>query len=1222
MSSKNNTEKDNGGSDRITPSTKTTTTTTSSSSSTERTIQRSQQQQHNTTLRRGRPVSDPYYIPSTPERIRGGEDDHSLIPQSRSRTHSSSSNRSMSEGGDGSSHLNEMPAPSRLYQPYDRNKRGGYNNKFQTTTKNERHHQWENNMTPIRDYDRDERRKTPSLTNNTRNSEWEKSPARPRDSSSQHRGSERRIGGSSVNSSGGIARYNNRKYQEENRSNYPRKDGNNSTGSSRYSNYSQNVSDNRSVASSSQNSVRSSPNLSLDQSNKDPLDWRNEETDPDENILDLERQWYAEDSEVVDFTQESSLFLGDETKLKKREEEYKKNKQLLKRDRRISAQKSQQLKDNDAWEMNRMLQSGVANTQDFDLEESMEQEQTVQIIYHDVKPPFLDGNVSFTKQIEPVLPVKDVTSDLAVASRKGSALLKEMRTKKERMKAVKDKFKNRGTLGKILKENIEQDEDDERLIHKKLLDASLSADKIATQTKEELRLLAKQKREKLPIFHCKNELLQIIKEHNVIIIVGETGSGKTTQLTQYLYEAGYGQFGKIGCTQPRRVAAMSVAKRVSEEMGCDLGSTVGYSIRFEDVTSEKTVIKYMTDGVLLRESLHDTYLDQYSAIIMDEAHERSLNTDVLFGILKKVVARRRDLKLIVTSATMDAQKFSSFFGIVPIYTIPGRTFPVDTLYTKNPVQDYVEAAVRQAIQIHTSTPTDGDILIFMTGQEDIEVTCYALEERIAELKKDDEHVADENRVPDLIVLPIYSMLPSELQAKIFERAPKGQRKCIVATNIAETSLTVDGILYVIDTGFCKLKVYNPKVGMDALQVYPESQAAADQRSGRAGRTGPGKCFRLFTESQYKNEMHKTTIPEIQRTNLGNVVLLLKSLGIKNLLEFDFMDPPPQDNMKNSMYQLWVLGAIGNNGELTELGKKMVELPLDPPLSKMLIYAEKLGCTSEVLTIASMLSVPTVFYRPKDREEEADAVREKFFVPDSDHLTLLNIYQQWKNHDYSASWCSEHFIHFKAMRKVKEVRIQIEDIMRKNGIEIVSCNMNLDLVKKAICSGYFHHAASLKGIGEYVNMMTSMPCSLHPTSALYGMGVTPDYIVYHELVMTTKEYALMATAIDGSWLAELAPTFFSEKIPHVTREAKRKEIKQKLEQEYRNELQNEKLHGTKPSTSRSRRSTSSTIVTPGAPSSARRSSTTTGSSLLSASTSRNANDGTAERRKTTPRRIGL
>ncbi|KAG2375084.1 hypothetical protein C9374_010088 [Naegleria lovaniensis] len=1168
----------------------------------------------NSSQSRGRPVSDPYYVPSTPERV-GREDDHSLIPQSKRGSSSYRTNTAHDDGGNS----NEMPAPSRPYYKEDHRNKRGPNNKFQTTTKNDRHHQWENNMTPIRDYDRDERRKTPNMNNNnTRNSDWEKSPARPqRDSSSSsqqyNRGSERRLGSSSTANSGGISQYNNRKYQQENRNTYSRQ-------GSRYSNYSQASSENRSVASSSRNSVRSSPNLSINQSNKDPLDWRNEETDPDENILDLERQWYAEDSEVVDFTQDSSLFLGDEAKLKKREEEYKKNKQLLKRDRRISAQKSQQLKDHDAWERNRMLQTGVANTQDFDLDESMEQEQTVQIIYHDVKPPFLDGNVSFTKQIEPVLPVKDVTSDIAVASRKGSALLKEMRTKKERMKAVKDKFKNRGTLGKILKENVEQDEDDERLIHKKLLDASLSTDKVPTQTKEELRLLAKQKREKLPIFHCKNELLQIIKEHNVIIIVGETGSGKTTQLTQYLYEAGYGQLGKIGCTQPRRVAAMSVAKRVSEEMGCDLGSTVGYSIRFEDVTSDKTIIKYMTDGVLLRESLHDTYLDQYSAIIMDEAHERSLNTDVLFGILKKVVARRRDLKLIVTSATMDAQKFSSFFGIVPVYTIPGRTFPVDTLYTKNPVQDYVEAAVRQAIQIHTSTPTDGDILIFMTGQEDIEVTCYALEERIAELKKDDEHVAEESRVPDLIVLPIYSMLPSELQAKIFERAPKGQRKCIVATNIAETSLTVDGILYVIDTGFCKLKVYNPKVGMDALQVYPESQAAADQRSGRAGRTGPGKCFRLFTESQYKNEMHKTTIPEIQRTNLGNVVLLLKSLGIKNLLEFDFMDPPPQDNMKNSMYQLWVLGAIGNNGELTELGKKMVELPLDPPLSKMLIYAEKLGCTFEVLTIASMLSVPTVFYRPKDREEEADAVREKFFVPDSDHLTLLNIYQQWKNHDYSASWCSEHFIHFKAMRKVKEVRIQIEDIMKKNGIEIISCNMNLESVKKAICSGYFHHAASLKGIGEYVNMMTSMPCSLHPTSALYGMGVTPDYIVYHELVMTTKEYALMATTIDGAWLAELAPTFFSEKIPHVTREAKRKEIKQKLEQEYRNELQNEKLHATKSSTS-SRRSTatsSSTIVTPGAPSSTRKSTAST----LTASTSRNANDGTAERRKTTPRRIGL
>ncbi len=361
----------------------------------------------------------------------------------------------------------------------------------------------------------------------------------------------------------------------------------------------------------------------------------------------------------------------------------------------------------------------------------------------------------------------------------------------------------------------------------------------------------------------------------------------------------------------------------------------------------------------------------------------------------------------------------------------------------------------------------------------------------------------------------------------------------MATNIAETSLTVDGIMYVIDSGYCKLKVYNPRIGMDALQVYPISQANANQRAGRAGRTGPGQCFRLYSERNYREEMLKCNVPEIQRTNLANVILLLKSLGVQDLLEFHFMDPPPSENMMNSMYQLWILGALENTGRLTDLGRQMADFPLDPPMSKMVIVSVDMRCSAEMLIIVSMLSIPSIFYRPKGREEDAIAKQEKFQVPESDHLTLLHVYQQWRLNGYSAQWCNEHFIHVKAMKKVREIRQQLKEILEAKKLEVISCGNDWDVVRKCICSAYFHHAARLKGIGEYVNLRTGMPIHLHPTSALYGMGMTPDYIVYHELIMTVKEYMQCVTAVDGQWLAELGPMFFTVKDSKTSKAESRK-----------------------------------------------------------------------------------
>ncbi|KAF1832960.1 P-loop containing nucleoside triphosphate hydrolase protein [Decorospora gaudefroyi] len=740
-----------------------------------------------------------------------------------------------------------------------------------------------------------------------------------------------------------------------------------------------------------------------------------------------------------------------------------------KQNNRASMRAQQKQKDVDAWETNRMLQSGVAQRRHFDDDFNDDDEgMRVHILVHDLKPPFLDGKTVFTKQVDPVPAVRDPQSDMAVFSRRGSRVVTEKRQQKERQKHAQEATSAKGTtLGNIM--GVKEDDadsaapgpDEEEKQGGSKFAQHLSKQEGASAFSKSKTL--REQRQYLPAFAVREDLLRVIRDNQVVIVVGQTGSGKTTQLTQFLFEDGYAKQGLIGCTQPRRVAAMSVAKRVSEEMEVRLGGQVG----------KETKIKYMTDGVLLRESLAEPDLD------------KALNTDVLMGLFKKVLARRRDLKLIVTSATMNSDRFSRFYGGAPEFTIPGRTFPVDIQYSRSPCEDYVDSAVKQVLAIHVSQ-----------GPEDIEITCELVAERLKLL----------NDPPKLSILPIYSQMPADLQAKIFDRAAPGVRKVIVATNIAETSLTVDGIMYVVDAGFSKLK------------ITPISQANASQRAGRAGRTGPGKCFHLYTERAFRDEL----------TNLANTVLLLKSLGVKDLLDFDFMDPPPQDTITTSLFDLWALGALDNIGNLTPLGKTMIAFPMDPSLAKLIITAVEYECSSEMLTIVAMLSVPSVFYRPKERQEESDAAREKFFVPESDHLTLLHIYTQWKVNAYSDSWCIRHFLHPKALRRAKEIRDQIHDIMTQQKMNLVSCGTDWDVLRKCICSGYYHQAAKVKGIGEYINLRTSVTIQLHPTSALYGLGYLPDYVVYHELILTSREYMSCVTSVDPHWLADLGAVFYSVK----------------------------------------------------------------------------------------------
>lgn len=650
-----------------------------------------------------------------------------------------------------------------------------------------------------------------------------------------------------------------------------------------------------------------------------------------------------------------------------------------------------------------------------------------------------------------------------------------------------------------------------------------------------------QVKQTLPMFELRNEFLEAISQNQVLILIGETGSGKTTQIPQYLYEAGYAKplnvtdgnksgssaslYRKIGCTQPRRVAAMSVARRVAEEMNCRVGDKVGYSIRFEDCTSPQTIIKYMTDGMLLREFMSEPDLASYSCLIIDEAHERTLHTDILFGLVKDIAKFRPDLKVIISSATLDAEKFSSFFDDAPIFYVPGRRFPVDIFYTKAPEADYLSAAMSTIFQIHLSQPI-GDILVFLTGQDEIE----SLQEQInAQAKSMD--------IPELIVLPIHSTLPPEMQSEIFKPTPEGSRKVVLATNIAETSITIDGIAFVIDPGFVKIKQYHFHTGLESLTVQPCSKASANQRSGRAGRVGPGKCFRLYTKWSYENELAADTPPEILRCNLGNVVLLLKSLGIDDLLNFDFMDPPPAESLIKALNLLYAMGALNDAGKLTAGGMQMSEFPTDPMISKMIVASASLGCLEEIVSIASMLQIQNaLFYYPKHRKGEAEKARKSFFRPSGDHFALLAVWEQWVQTNFSIQWCNDNFIQITSMRKAREIRSQLLALVKKIGLDVVPASSSdvydETAIAKAITSGFFFNTARLSKMGDHYRLAKNPNnvAYIHPSSCYFGLEgeKPPIWIVYYELILTSKEYLRQVMQIKPEWLSQVAPHYFSSK----------------------------------------------------------------------------------------------
>lgn len=803
------------------------------------------------------------------------------------------------------------------------------------------------------------------------------------------------------------------------------------------------------------------------------------------------------------------------------------------------------------WEARQLIASGVLKVQDYpqfdpendgmlSYEEEAEEEFDIEL--NEDEAPFLQGQTAATTgDVSPIKIVKNPDGSMSRAAMTQSTLAKERRELREQQhRADADQGGGGGQQSaRPWEDPMGRHEEIEngrppfgggRSGHHDMPEWKAKAIGDAPRMGQPQTMPIHMLRQTLPIYKLRDQLIQAVNENQILVVIGETGSGKTTQMTQYLAEAGYTSRGRIGCTQPRRVAAMSVAKRVAEEYGCRLGEEVGYAIRFEDCTSPDTVIKYMTDGMLLREALLDEMLTQYCVIMLDEAHERTIHTDVLFGLLKKCCAKRKDLKIIVTSATLDAEKFSTYFFDCPIFTIPGRTFPVEVLYTKAPESDYLDAALITVMQIHLTEP-EGDILLFLTGQEEIDAAAEILFERMKALGP---------AVPELHVLPVYSALPSEQQTRIFEPAPPGSRKCVIATNIAEASLTIDGIYYVVDPGFSKQKVYNAKISMDSLIVAPISQASARQRAGRAGRTGPGKCYRLYTESAFKNEMLPTSVPEIQRTNLSMTVLTMKAMGINDLLNFDFMDSPPAATLVTSLEQLYNLGALDEEGLLTRLGRKMAEFPLEPPMSKMLIASVDLGCSEEILTIVAMLSAQNIFHRPKEKQAAADAKKNKFFQAEGDHLTLLSVYEAWKAQGFSTPWCFENFLQARSLKRAQDVRKQLLTIMDRYKLETTSAGRNYNKIRRAICSGFFFHSAKKDPQEGYKTVVDNTPTYIHPSSALFQRQ--PDWVVYHELVLTTKEYMREVCAIDPKWLVELAPRFFKQSDPrHLSKRKKSEKI---------------------------------------------------------------------------------
>jgi len=642
----------------------------------------------------------------------------------------------------------------------------------------------------------------------------------------------------------------------------------------------------------------------------------------------------------------------------------------------------------------------------------------------------------------------------------------------------------------------------------------------------------------LPITARKDDIVAAIRANQVVVIAGETGSGKTTQIPKMCLEAGLGIEAKIGCTQPRRVAALSISRRIAEELNVNWGREVGCTIRFDDRSSAQTYIKLMTDGILLAETQGDPLLSEYNCIIIDEAHERSLNIDFLLGYLKTLLAKRNDLKLIITSATIDTQTFSRAFNDAPIIEVSGRLYPVEVIYAPFDAESeergditYVDAAVRAA-ETALCEPGNGDILIFMPGERDIRETSDLLEGRFGR---------------EAEIIPLFGLLSAADQQRVF--APLNRRKIVVATNIAETSLTIPGIRYVIDSGLARISRYNPRTRTKRLPVEEISQSSANQRKGRSGRVQDGVCIRLYSEEDFA-ERPQYTQPEIQRANLAEVILRMKAYRLGDIETFPFVNPPPPAAIDGGYKLLQELGALDDARQLTQLGHDLSRLPIDPTLGRMLLQSQHEHATRELLIIAAGLSIQDPRERPLDKKEAAAAAHKRFADPSSDFLSLLKIWDavhdQWerlRTQGQRRKFCKANFLSYLRMREWQDLHAQLHGALEDLGrIKLNESNADYAAIHRSILTGLLGHVALRKERNLYQGT-GNRQLAVFPGSALYDRNERqqkppahakgkappkiistqqPPWIVAGEIVETSQLFARTVAGIDPLWIVQLAP----------------------------------------------------------------------------------------------------